>query len=130
VAVQAPWTPVRLHRERSLVVHLVPVESRRQIETVALVGPEGIDARFEQWNMILPVRLDVALVDGLVFARRHVAMQARQFFSRRRNDVHDYLYIALVQVADDLGRFPGEHLGVERERWLLGVPTPGCMAGA
>ena len=45
VAVQAPWANVRSRGQRAFVVHAVSFESLEQVEPIAFVGPERVDAR-------------------------------------------------------------------------------------
>ena len=106
------------------------LDAFEEIEPVPLVRPEGIDAGRHEARVRLPVVLDVGRVQRLAGSGRDRPVERRQLVPVPRDDVHGDLHVAGVHVGQHLSGVPLEHLGIEVERRLGGVPAPGAETGA
>jgi hypothetical protein len=75
VAMQAPGTHVGLLREWPGVVEFVPFHALMDVEPVALIGPSGIDPSIDQRIVLIPVVLNVGVVECLTQLGRNGSLQ-------------------------------------------------------
>ena len=66
VAMQRERPLVRPPQLRAFPVHAVPLEARRPVEAVALIGPPAVDADIDERLVIRPVARHLAIVRPLV----------------------------------------------------------------
>ena len=89
-----------VRRQVPLVVQLMALDPFEEIEPVALVRPERVDAGGDERDVLLPVALDVRRVERLPGLRRDRPVERRQLVAIPRHHVHDDLDVARVHVGE------------------------------
>ena len=121
VAVQGERAVAGAPHLRSFPIHPDPIEPRRRVESIALIGPPAVDAEIEQRFVVGPVAANAALVGPSVVGRSPARFRAvARVFRRARqmpsldDDVQDDAIVQRVEFLDrafrirEVRRVPGE----------------------
>ena len=101
IPLKTPRADIGRRLKMALVIELVALDALVQVEPVAFVGPERVDARLHQRHVLLPVVRDVRLVQRFAWPRRNRPVQRRELVAIPRHHVDDDFHVARVQVGDD-----------------------------
>ena len=93
----------------------MPFHTLVEIEPVALIGPPGVDPGIDEGVVLIPVVLNVGVIEFLTGPGRNRSLNRFQTIAIPWDHVHHHLDVALVHIGEHLLGVAFEHLGIELE---------------
>ena len=84
-----------------------------KIEPIALIRPPCINIAVNQSGMLVPMGKYMRLIKLFTRFGWYGSMQCGQLITIPGNDMHYYLYVHIMQIIDNLRRFPLKYLGIK-----------------